>query len=328
MAAMLNVSEGRLVWHAYRSDPAKRYRSFTIQKKNGESRQIDAPVPGLKLIQRELADLFQSCYRPRKCVTGFVAKRSIKSNADFHVGKRWVLNLDLKDFFPTISFPRVRGLFLRPPYSLPERVATIIAQLCCYNGHLPQGAPTSPVLANMICSKLDSELLHFARSHRCTYSRYADDITFSSQTPMFPEMLAVCEFPGLGGSVSVSQALSQVIKANWFDINDAKTRLQNRSRRQVVTGLVVNRKANVKKRFESQIRAMLHAWERWELKGAQTEFIAKFDKRATTRSPMTEEPKFEDVVAGKIEFLRMIKGDGDPAVLRFKATYRSLSQEL
>lgn len=141
---------------------------------------------------------------------------------------------------------------------------------------------------------------------------------------MFPEALALCAIPGLGGSISVSPELSQIIKANGFEINDAKTRLQNRSRRQIVTGLVVNRKTNVRKRFKSQIRAMLYAWQRWELKGAQTEFLAKYDKRAINRSPMAPDPKFEDVVAGKIAFLGMINGEDDPAVLRFKAIHRAL----
>ena len=203
-AGLLGVTEARLVWHAWRSPSDKRYREFRVHKKAGGVRMIEAPSPGLKELQRLINELLQAAYQPRRCVTGFVARRGIVSNAEKHVAQRWVLNVDMADFFPTIDFGRVRGMLLKRPYSLPGRVATVIAQLCCHGGHLPQGAPTSPALANMICARMDSELSRFTKEHRVVYSRYADDITFSTSAPNFPKTVAITEIPWLGGSVEVA----------------------------------------------------------------------------------------------------------------------------
>ena len=117
-------------------------------------------------------------------------KRSILTNATLHKRRRYVLNLDLEDFFPSITFGRIRGFFIKDKhFALQEKVATVIAQIACFNNELPQGSPCSPVLSNLIGHLLDTRLARFARLYKCTYSRYADDITFSTSRKDFPAEL-------------------------------------------------------------------------------------------------------------------------------------------
>lgn len=146
---------------------------------------ISAPDERLKFLQRKVAGKLAELYRPRNPVHGFIAKRSIKrsikTNALSHLQRCFVVNIDLKDFFLTISQKRVEGML--SSMGIDTRVAEIIGRICCNNGHLPQGAPSSPILSNMICFRLDKKLMGIAKEARCIYTRYADDITFSSHQP-------------------------------------------------------------------------------------------------------------------------------------------------
>jgi RNA-directed DNA polymerase len=149
--------------------------------------------------------------------------------------------VDLKDFFPSITFRRVRGLFEAKPYQLDHSVATVLARICCHKNSLPQGAPTSPIISNMICARMDSQLRQLAVRHRCAYTRYADDLTFSTSTRNFPEALAEIVSTETGNKLKIGVENNHKIKLNGFEINQQKTRLQTSDKRQVVTGLTVNR---------------------------------------------------------------------------------------
>ena len=184
----------------------------------------------------------------------------------------------------------------------------MLAQICCFNDQLPQGAPTSPVVSNMICSRLDGELQRLAKKHRCYYTRYVDDISFSTSLPSFPENLAVRVSSDSGANVTVGLELDQVVTQNGFQINNAKVRLRTRARRQEVTGLTVNAFPNVRRKYVDQIRAMLHAWTRYGLDDAESEFRSRWDMKQ--RSPGGDPPSFRFVVKGKIEFLGMVIKDG------------------
>lgn len=147
LLSYLGISDRELkkIWF-YRH---KMYHAFSISKRRGKVRQINAPDQRLRIIQRKLAPLFDRMYRRRTQVHGFVEERSVKTNAEAHGSRRHVVNLDLKDFFPTITEGRVKGLL--SVLGGDGRVVEILARLTCANGHLPQGAPTNPVLSNMIC---------------------------------------------------------------------------------------------------------------------------------------------------------------------------------
>lgn len=306
MAKLLDVPYGTLIYHVYRMPPAQRYRTFEIQKASGGTRTIVAPATALKILQSKLNQVFQAVYSPRACVHGFVRNRNVRTNADAHCGQRWILNLDLEAFFPSISFPRVRGLLMAKPYELPERVATILAQMCCFEGCLPQGAPTSPVVANMICAKMDTQLMRLAQNNRSIYTRYADDITFSTSRRNFSRSIAV---EVSMGQPQLGSDLRKVLEENWFAVNERKTRLSNAYGRQEVTGLTMNRFPNVQRKYVRQVRSMLHAWKRYGYDQAEAHFHQRYDKKH--RAPGGELPSFRSVVKGKLHYLAMVKSRAD-----------------
>jgi len=172
-------------------------------------------------------------------------------------------------------------------------------------------------VANMVCGRLDGDLRTLAKQFNCVYTRYADDITFSTDMPQFPPDVAahVGDAKGFRREVKVGPALERVIHENGFSINPSKVRLYSSSHRQVVTGLKVNEFPNVSRRLCNQIRAMLHAWSKYGLNGATKEFSAKYDpKRRPVNGART---LFREVIEGKLNYLRMIRGVNDPCYLRF-----------
>ena len=172
---------------------------FSVPKAAGGERKILAPNPKLKEVQRRLARLLYLCvndleerFPKRKKVShGFQKGRTIMTNAAIHRNRRYVLNLDLSNFFESIHFGRVRGFFLQDAaFLLPSEVAQTIAHIASHNGALPQGSPCSPVVSNLIGHILDLRMLKLAKRAKCTYSRYADDITFSTNAREFPSTIA------------------------------------------------------------------------------------------------------------------------------------------
>jgi len=320
IADLLEIDRNHLNYHLYISPPSKRYTTFDIPKKSGGTRRISTPVTALKIIQRKLNQILLHVYKPKPSVHSFVLGQSILTNASAHLRHKYVLNVDLKDFFPSINFGRVRGLFMANPYKLNPTVATVLAQICCFDGNLPQGAPTSPIVSNMICAKMDNELYRLAKKHKCSYTRYADDITFSTFEHDFPSVLA--RINALG-QVEVGDELNRVIHENGFEVNPNKVRLRKKNLRQEVTGLTVNNESpNVKRRYVRQLRAMLHAWERYGLKDAEGEFLKRHDKKH--RGPFKRPPSFIQVVKGKIEFLGMVISKEHPVYLRYYHQFRRL----
>src|SRR5262245_27596171 len=182
----------------------------------------------------------------------------------------------LDNFFPSINFGRVRGLFMAEPFNIPEKGATILAQLCCHHGVLPQGAPTSPIISNIICSRLDRQLMKLARSYHCFYTRYVDDITFSKTSTSFPTQIGYFDE---NKNAIVGTELRQIIENNGFRINAEKVRLHTNKHRQSVTGLTVNEKPNIPRNFIRQVRAMIHAWDKYGLDAASQEHEARYYRR-------------------------------------------------
>jgi RNA-directed DNA polymerase len=288
--------------------PKEKYRTFNISKKILGIRKITAPSYRINGIQRKLKLVLDIVYKPKPATHGFVLERSIITNARLHKKRRYVLNIDLENFFPTIHFGRVRGLFMGNPYKLNNEVATILAQLCCHEGVLPQGAPTSPIISNMICARLDAKLQQLAKKHQCTYSRYADDITFSTNRSKFPSAFAHLSDIG---QVDIGNELSSMIQENGFRVNSRKTRLQLKQQRQEVTGLTVNRYPNVQRRFIKQVRGMLHAWDKYGLDSTAKRYYEKYAGIKYV-DPKEYRPPFEKVVWGKIQFIGMVKGKNSP----------------
>jgi hypothetical protein len=202
------------------------------------------------------------------------------------------------------------------PYNLSDAVATTIAKLTTCDEKLPLGAPTSPTLSNLLCSGLDSRLATLAKNHGCFYTRYADDITFSSNRRSFPRVLAEVEFDD-GATVTVAgRELLALVEEEGFELNHSKTRLLTPNDRQEVCGVVCNQKLNVLPKLRRQVRAALHAWRKFGLAEAQREWDEKFNYRKAT--------SFEQSLRGKIEFIRHIRGPSDPVFIKFAEQFNAL----
>jgi RNA-directed DNA polymerase len=264
LAAILGYKPAALAYLVYHLPIAHKYVAFDIPKRDGTPRKILAPEPRLKLLQRRLAnvlylalaDIDKSGAPRRHLSHGFAKNLSIVTNAAVHRRRRYVLNLDLEDFFSTINFGRVRGVFIKDKrFGLEPKIATLIAQIACHNNVLPQGSPCSPVISNIVGHLLDIRLVRFARAQRCTYSRYADDITFSTNAKAFPAAVAV-PVPGSAYEWTLGGAILKEIARAGYTVNSSKTRMQFRGSRQVATGLLVNEKPNILPEYYRTVRAM------------------------------------------------------------------------
>jgi RNA-directed DNA polymerase len=217
------------------------YRTFEIPKKSGGQRTILAPRRFLKVVQKYILRQILERQPLPTFVTGFVRKRSIVDNASFHVGSRYILNVDIRDFFPSVTEEKVTKVFV--DLSFPRGMAHILSRLCTYDGALPQGAPTSPYLANLVFGEVDQRILKLAHANRLKYSRYADDLTFSGPNPIDGD------FPN---------ELSKIIRRFGFELNAKKIRFAKPGQAKYVTGFVVNERVQPRRDQRRLLRAMFH----------------------------------------------------------------------
>lgn len=300
-----------------------RYYTFDIRKKTGGFRTINAPNRPLKNIQRCLNEIYKAIYTPSKHAMGFVPGRSIVHNAIKHLNQNYVFNIDLSDFFTSIDQARVWKRLMLPPFNFNSEIANIMAGLCAIktvrlnnNGELtecyclPQGAPTSPILTNAICDTLDRQLAGLAKRFRVHYSRYADDITFSSMHNVYQ--------PDSEFRVELERIVSQ----QRFSINEKKIRLHHRGSRQEVTGLTVGEKVNVTRKYVKDIRAILYIWEHYGIKDAYAAFYPRYKAQKGHLRKGT--PTLQNVISGKLCFLKMVKGDTDPVYKKLQAQFDKL----
>ena len=268
LAEALGLTVSQLRWLAFHRDAATslHYRRFTIPKRDGSERAIWAPLPTLKAAQRWILREIAEKLPVHGAAHGFLPGRSTLTNASIHTGSRAVLKLDVKDFFPTVTLPRVRGIFRKAGYR--EQVATLLALICTesprevveHDGRtfyialgprcLPQGAPTSPALTNTLCLRMDRRLAGLAASLGWRYTRYADDLTFSLPADHRNK-------PRLGTLLGSAR---RVVEAEGFAVHPEKTRVSRSGGRQKITGLVVNGDAppRVPRALRRQIRAAVH----------------------------------------------------------------------
>lgn len=310
VALLVGYQPKKLSYILYKIPDEAKYTEFEIPKSTKGVRKISAPIAELKLAQSRLSKILQGCLleierkqiKGEDCILshGFKKHLSISTNGAQHIDRNWVLNFDLKDFFPSINFGRVRGFFIKNKHFLLEqKVATILAQLTCHSGSLPQGAPTSPVISNLIANHLDIRLSRMASKNRCTYTRYADDITFSTNKKEFPRNIAVDSNDGSSSGIwKPSKIIRAEVKRSGFEINPAKTRMQYRRSRQDVTGLIVNEKINVKR-------------EMYKLARAQVDSYIKSDacsKKIIVQGVEKKVPVSEDALQGILSHIFWVKG--------------------
>lgn len=281
------------------------YVTFAIPKRSGGQRLIHAPKRRLKAVQRRLHELLVSRLPTSVAAHGFLPQRSVATNAAPHVGKAVVIKLDLQDCFPTVHFGRVRGLFISLGFGY--QVAATLAALMTeaprqpveVGGqvfHVPvgprvcvQGAPTSPGVCNAILLRLDHRLAGLARHHGFAYTRYADDLTFSGDD--------------LGKIKLLLAVTARIVREEGFVLNRDKTRVLRRSRRQTVTGVVVNQAAGLSRRERRRLRAAVHQF---------------------ARSPESLDAKSVQRLGGKLAYLRMLNGaQAAPLLAEFQQAQRA-----
>ncbi|MBC8012396.1 MAG: RNA-directed DNA polymerase [Burkholderiales bacterium] len=296
VAKALGLEVSRLRWLAFHSEAAAvtHYVRFQIPKKSGGTRELAAPHRDLARCQEWVRIQILDRVDLHDAAHGFVTGRGTLTNARPHLGRAAVVNADLKDFFPTITFPRVKGVFQQLGYS--PASATVLALLCTecprgvvnYDGRelhvatgprgLPQGACTSPALSNLVARGLDNRLSAFARRLGWTYTRYADDLTFSA------------DGEAMGQTARLLTGLRHIVGDESFVVNEKKTRVQRPKTRQTVTGIVVNRHPNVPRDTVRRLRAILHR--------AKTEGLTAQNREA--------HPHFEGWVRGMIAYVAMV----------------------
>ena len=302
LAAAIGIELKALRWLTYhrRGAAVVHYRRYEIAKKTGGARCISAPKPALAHAQRWVLDEVLRKLQPEPEAHGFVPGRSIVSNAAPHSGRAVVVNLDLKEFFPTITFRRVKGLFRKLGYG--EHVATLLALLCTepprvpavVDGKtyfvalgarvLPQGACTSPDLTNALCRRLDRRLAGLARRHGYIYTRYADDLTFSGDATRAVGRLL--------------RSVRAIVQAEGLTEHPSKTHVMRRGGRQEVTGLTVNDRPSLARAELRALRAILH--------------------NASRSGPESQNregrPDFAAHLRGRVEFACMVDPDRAPAL--------------
>jgi hypothetical protein len=243
----LGISKDELI----NLDISRNYLTYFIKKSDGKrTRRIDAPSPSLKLIQKTILRKLLYTYRAHDIAHGFVIGRSPKTNAEAHIGKKYIVKIDIKDFFASITIDTVIFyltylLKKQKKFDIPSKEdIELLAKILCFNGSLPQGAPTSPTFTNIVCYGLDIELDKLQKTHTCTITRYADDITasFNDSTKIY----------------SIIQKLIGAISIKGFNTNSKKLRVCSSAKRQRITGIVVNQKLNTPKESWRNLRATLH----------------------------------------------------------------------
>ena len=318
----------QMIWFSNPNHVFHRYRDFEIPKKSGGKRKISAPYSQSYMhLLRYVGLILQSVYEPSAHAMGFVPGKSIVDNAKAHMGMNYVFNIDLKDFFPSIEARRIAARLQVKPFCFPWKVALAIAGLCTmrvveegmnpedkkYRYVLPQGSPASPVITNLMCDKLDFLLSHLSKRFGLNYTRYADDITFSSMHNVYQD-----------GS-DFRKELDRIITNQGFTINAKKTRLNIVGSRQEVTGLTVSAdKVNVSRKYIKDLRGLLFIWEKYGYSVAQSRLEAHTDnpKLLWTRKKGIS---LTYVVAGKLAFLKMVKGGEDSTYLSLLKRFEKLT---
>lgn len=228
------------------NSPNNHYREFKIKKRSGGFRLITAPFPALLEMQEWIYHniLIQIPVNP--CAHGFTEKKSIISNSKLHTGQKELLKLDLKDYFPSIKINRIIDVFKKLGY--PNIISFYLASICTFEESLPQGAPTSPILSNIISKKLDKRLMSLSKKFKLRYSRYADDLTFSGDN--VPSIFI--------------KYVTEIITSEGFTINEKKTRLyknnpQQIKNKRIVTGISVSEeKIKIPRKYKRELKQELH----------------------------------------------------------------------
>lgn len=267
------------------------YRKFTINKRNGRPRQIAEPLPSLMEIQSWILGNILEKIHVSKFAKAYIENRDIRDNAKYHIGKDVVLNLDIKDFFPSIKREYVERIFSQLGYS--SNISNLLSKLCTLNNSIPQGAPTSPYLSNLYLHEFDNKVADFVVNEKIRYTRYADDLTFSGNFDPEP----------------IIQFIAKELKAVKLSLNEAKTKIMKKNVQQMVTGVVVNEKMQISRKERQNLRLELH-------------YLTTFGPESHKKATGNTKANYIHHVLGRINYLLMLNPDDK----EFK-NYRSIIHE-
>ncbi len=261
------------------------YSAILLRKPNGKYRQVHAPHKRLKKCQRKILDKILSMLPVSQYATAYVGGSTLVKNAAPHIGKRYLLKLDISNFFDSITFERVfDSVFSRCYY---RQIAVFLTRLCTRYGVLAQGAPTSPALVNIVMREFDRAMGQWCKNQGISYTRYCDDMTFSSDEPL---------------SHVYQKAKTELGKIG-FQLNERKTRFVNSAYRQSVTGLTVNEKVTVQKDYKKALRQEVY----YVLKFGLVENILRRDKKEFLSAGLPQVKKYYQNLAGKVAFVLQIE---------------------
>jgi RNA-directed DNA polymerase len=273
-----------------------KYTQFYIPKPKGEKRLIETPEQSLKSLQGQLNKHFQAAYhtvRPA-CAYGALvatadetAPRNIYTNAMQHIGKKWLLNVDIRRFFPSISADMVHQALKNPPFAFDDMATASLTQLTTFEKRLPTGAPTSPILSNIVCLSLDAQLEAIAREYEWTYTRFIDDLSFSSYQPF---------------DTAQVEAIEKTMAAEKFAINNKKLTIRKIKDKPEVTGLVLKKKKpDISERFIRDLQQNI-LW-----------YHAMSEEKMIMRQIFTAQlvNRFRRLLQGQLEFVKFVRGEGD-----------------
>lgn len=323
VASLLGISDRSLRYFLFHRRPENMYHAFRIPKKDGTTREILAPDRELREIQRKLANVLEAIYmrRSRVCAYGFIRGKNNVENAKKHIKKHLVFNIDLKDFFSQIHFGRIKGMLVNKPYCIKNEAAVTIAQIACCNGLLPQGAPSSPIISNLILIPLDNALMRLAKETQCIYTRYADDITFSTNKSAFDKSIVYVD----NGRVQIGAKLTAILEKHSFVVNNQKITLRAHVHRQEVTGITVNKFPNLRRSYIKQLRAIIHSCEKFGVVAAARFFVKKGLCKNANICRIVDIPDSENeviewfklVLVGKVHYIKQVKGANSFTYLSF-----------
>ncbi|MCA0997954.1 reverse transcriptase domain-containing protein [Alloyangia pacifica] len=306
----LGVSESEL--RLISAKKVEQYHLVSVRKRSGGMRTLSVPNERLKYIQKHTASLLAPLYQPRWCVQGFVKGRSALQNAQRHLGRKHLVKVDLKDYFNQVTVSRAKGVLRY--FELDAGVIDAILTFCTLFGKLPQGAPSSPLLANMVTFSLDQELVRYARTNRLKYTRYADDIVLSSfSKPRLLRPSVTADYCKLTIE-DVQEDFAKIFSNQGFELNEEKMRYCGQRASRTVTGYTINEFANVPREHIRRIRSILNDIEKRGYPLAQRRFSE------TTHSIKSLKASLK----GRLNWVSSTKGVSDPVYRRLALRFNGL----
>lgn len=298
LAHLLNLSADEMNWLA--NDGKNHYRHFTRKKRDGSTRDIFTPRARLKEVQRRILDDILYGVRLNSHAHGFRIKKSIITNAARHIDKNIVIKMDAKDFFPSITFQRVSGMFASLGY--PRQVSVLLTKLVTHSGRLPIGAPTSPAISNIVCRRMDKRFAGLGEKMGFDYSRYADDLTISSNNNKITKLI---------------QFFKEIMQEEGFEVKEAKMRILRSNGRQKVTGIVVNKKQNIERKEIKKLRAVIHNCRDKDMHKEAVSWAVREKKMDNPTTYTLRE--FKSSLLGRVNFVKSVNPEiGEKLLLQVR----------